>query len=113
MTPFLIYEAYITLFVQLASHVLCNDLLDSFAGIQQVADGAVVVQGINDVRNVLAEVAADIPFSLKQLRRLIDQVRGKYSADQSFLIGQIKKLQSSCEQTEGGCYEDAVCLASL
>ena len=43
MTPLMVRDIMMVLVVQLTGHVLRHDLLDSLAGIQQVADGAVMV----------------------------------------------------------------------
>ncbi len=49
---------------QLAVFVSCHNVLDPLDGIEQITDGRIMIQRINDVRDVFAEVTADVPFSL-------------------------------------------------
>lgn len=51
------------LFVEFAVFVAGNNLLDTFVGNEKVADGSVMVKGIDDVGDVLTHVAVDVPFT--------------------------------------------------
>ena len=79
-----------------------HDARNPLIGIQQVADGGVVVQGIDDVGDIFAHVAVDVPFPAQQLRCLIDQVRSQHPVDDSFFISPVEFVQAAGEQPEGG-----------
>lgn len=55
-----------------ASSVFADNLLDTFVGIQKIADGRIVVQGVDQIGNVFAHITVDVPFSGKKLRCLVD-----------------------------------------
>ena len=55
---------------------LAQNLLNPVYRVQQAADGGIVVQGINQQRNILAHIAADIVRTLQQVGLLIDKVGG-------------------------------------
>ncbi len=48
--------------IQLAAFISCNETLDTLIGIQQVADGSVMVQCVNEVCDIFAHIAVDVPF---------------------------------------------------
>ncbi len=77
--------------------ILCHHLLDSFAGIQKIADGGVVVQGIDDVGDIFAHITVDVPGPLQQFRGLVDQVGGEHLVDQTVFGGLIELVQSAGE----------------
>ena len=52
--------AYLELLMQLPIPIPCQQRLDSVVGIQEVADGYVVVQGIDEQSDVLAHVTVYI-----------------------------------------------------
>jgi len=60
------------LFLQFPVPVSSYNALDPFIGIQQIADGGIMVQSVNDIGYIFAHVAVDIPFPLQKLRRLVD-----------------------------------------
>ena len=72
-----------------------------------------MIQRINDVSDILAEVAVDIIWFLEQLRCLVYQVGGQDAVDQTVLIVLVKLLQSVGKQTEGRAYEYLSRLAAL
>ena len=72
-----------------------------------------MIQGINDVSDILAQVAVDIPLTLQEFRCLVDQVGGQHSVDNTRLIGLVKLVQAIGKQTEGGKDKNFICFASL
>ena len=54
--------------------ILVHQLLDTLTGIKKVADGSIMVEGIDDISNILAHIAVDIPLTFKELRCLIYKV---------------------------------------
>ena len=75
-------------------------------GIQNAADGAVMVQRVDQKSHVLAHIAVHIIGPGQKFRRLIDQVGGEDGIDDPFLIGLVELLQTVGEKSEGGCRED-------
>ena len=63
------FNAFLTRLV-----VALYDLQDLFSGIEQVADGTVVIEGINDISKILAHTAAYIPGAVLQLGLLVNEV---------------------------------------
>ena len=59
-----------------------------------------MVQRINQVCDVFAEVAVDIVGLLKQLRRLVDQICSEDIVEKTFLIGFVELIQAVGEQTK-------------
>lgn len=49
--------------VQLAVFVTGDDALDLFIRIQKIADGYIVIQGIDQISNIFTHVAVDVPFT--------------------------------------------------
>ena len=54
-----------------------------------------MIQGINDVGNVLAHITVDIPFTLQQVRSLINQVGCQNLVDNTFLKSLVELVQST------------------
>ena len=54
-----------------ASAILLNQGIDTLVWIQQGSNGAIMVQGINDVSNVLAHVTANVVVTAQKLWSLI------------------------------------------
>lgn len=48
--------------VQLAVFVTGDDVLDLFVRIQKITDGYIMIQGIDQISNILTHVAVDVPF---------------------------------------------------
>ena len=55
--------------------------MDSFGRVEVFADGCVVVEGVNQERDVFAHVGGDVPFATQKFRRLIYEVRRDYAVD--------------------------------
>lgn len=72
-----------------------------------------MVQGIDDIGDVFAHVAADVPFPLEKLRGLVDQVGGEDAVDDPLFIGPVKLVQTVSEKAEGGKDEDVSRLSLL
>lgn len=98
---------------KLPGAVFCDDTLDPLVGIQQVADGGIVVQGIDDIGDVFAHVAADVPLPLEKFRGLVDQVGGEDAVDDPLFIGLVKLVQAVGEEAESGKDEDVSRLSLL
>lgn len=98
---------------KLPGAVFCDDTLDPLVGIQQIADGGIVVQGIDDIGDVFAHVAADVPLPLEKLRGLVDQVGGEDAVDDPLFIGLVKLVQAVGEEAEGGKDENVSRLSLL
>ena len=56
-------DEWVAVLFQLAGLISGHDVLDPLVGVQQIADGGIMVQSVNDIGNVLAQVAIDIPFA--------------------------------------------------
>ena len=66
-----------------------------------------MVQGIDDVSNVLTHVTVYIIRFLKKLRCLVNQVGGQDVVEETFFISLVKFIHSIGEKTEGGTDKDA------
>ena len=93
--------------------VAIYNLLNSCGGIQEIRDGAVMIERINDVGNVFAHAAADVPGALQKLGRLINQVCSQNPVDQSIAVSLVKFLKTAGKQTEGREYKNTSGLALL
>ena len=58
--------------LQFTALVFCHNTLDSLIGIQQVADRGIMVQGIDDIGDIFAHIAVDVPLALQQVGSLIN-----------------------------------------
>ena len=58
-------------------HIVINTAFDTVNRVKKMADGHVVVQGINDQSNIFTHIAVDIIWFIKKLRRLVYQVGGQ------------------------------------
>lgn len=61
-----------------------------------------MVERVDNVGDILAHIAVDIPLSGEQFRRLVDQVRGEYPADGAILVSLVEPIQPGCEKSESG-----------
>ena len=77
--------------------------------IKKVADGSIVVKGVDYIRNVLAHINLGIPLALKKLGSSVNKVCGEDSGDDAVLVSLIHTVKTVAEETEGGKYEDALC----
>ena len=75
------------------------DLLD---GVKNEADRLVVVEGIDDVGNVLAHAYLNVPLLLCQSGVVIDEVGGKDLIDDTVLVSLIEALKTVGKESEGG-----------
>ena len=82
--------------------------MDSLNGVKEVADSAVVVEGIDDVCNVFAKVNLYIPLLLLKLFRTIDKVGGEYLVKVTLLVRLVDNFKTVAEKTEGNEYEYAL-----
>ena len=81
------------------SLVLFQQILDSFRAGKQVGDRLVLIAESDDISDIFAHLAAYIPFSVKQLFRLIYKVRGKDLAYYALVIALIKVRSISVLRT--------------
>ena len=84
-----------------------QQIVDTGHRIQKSADGLIVIQCIDDVRNVLAHIYLMIPLTGQKLRRAVHQVGGEHFIDDALLKRFIEDLQAVAEQTESDEEEDA------
>ena len=70
-----------------------------------------MIQGINDVGNVFAQVAVGVVRLLEQFRCLVYQVGGEDVVKQAVFISLVELVQSIGEQTEGSADKDLACFA--
>ena len=63
-------QPYCFTILQLPGLIPAHDTLNPLVGIQQIADGGVMVQGINYIGDVFAHIAVDIPAAFEQFRGL-------------------------------------------
>ena len=73
--------------------------------IKKMADSLIVVEGINDICNILAHINLGVPLSFKESRLSVYKVGGEYSGEYSVRISLINSIVAVAEQTEGGEYE--------
>ena len=98
---------------QLLLTIFFQNLLNSLGWIQQVCDGGIVVQSVDEKSDVLAHVNIDVVFFGKKFFRLVDKVCCHYAVDETTFKGFVKFLQSVCEKTKCGSDKDTVCFAAL
>ena len=72
-----------------------------------------MVQGVDDIGDIFAHIAVNIPFPGKQFRRLVNQVRGQYLVDNTILKGFVKTFDTIGKQAESGTDKDPVRLSFL
>lgn len=93
--------------------MLVEKLVDTLCGVEKVADGLIVVKGIDDVSNVLGKVNLLVPLALKKLGRAVNKVGGEDFIEETIFISLIHLLKAVAEETEGGEYKDAVSTSLL
>ena len=91
--------------------VALEQSVNPVVGIQELAEAAVVVQGGDDVGDILAHVRLDEPFRLGEFRFPVGQVGGDDPVDDPVPVGLLKIVQSVGEQGEGTAGEYPVCFA--
>ena len=82
--------------------VLCQSVLNPLIGIDEIADGDVVVERVDKIGNVFAQIAVHVPLPAQKIRRLINQICGQDPVDFPVLKSLIEPVQSAGEQAEGG-----------
>ena len=87
--------------------------MDTLIGIQQAADGAVMIQRIDDICDVFAHIAVDIVRFGKKFRCLVGQIRCYHAVDNAIFHCLVELVQTVGKQTKGRDNEDAVGLALL
>lgn len=93
----------------IAGHVVGYTAVDSVHRVKELADGLVVVKGVDDQGNVFAHVAGDIVVFGKKLRGLVDQVSGEQFVEDAIFVGFVEFFQTIGEETEGGTDIDSTC----
>ena len=80
--------------------------MDTSDGVEQIGGGSVAVEGVNDIRDILAHIDLTVPFTGEKLRCTVDQVGGVDAVEQTFLVAGVELFKTCGEQTEGGEDED-------
>ena len=93
--------------------VLLDQLLNLLRGREGGADGAVMVQGIDDSGQVFAHVGFQIPLPVKQFLGAVIHVGGDDIIQISLVVVLVKFLKAVGEETEGTAYNDLVSLVFL
>ena len=75
--------------------VAIDDVQDLLSGIEQIADGTVVVERIDEISEVFAHTAAHIPGTILELRFLVDQVCCDDLVELAFRIGLVEFLDAT------------------
>ena len=98
--------------------LLCNFLLvafkqviDTLYGTEKLADGCVMVKGIDDICNVFAHIYLAVPLSCEKLGSAIYKVCGEDSVKESILISLVELCKTVCKQTE--CFKNKYSLCTL
>ena len=78
------------------------DRLDSLHRVEQITDGGIVVQRVDDIGDILAHIAVDIPLPAEQFRGLVDQICGQDTADGTLFVSLVKPIQPGGKKSEGG-----------
>ena len=60
-----------------------------------------MIECIDDISDIFAQVTAYIPLSREQFRGLIDKIGGKHLGYTTAFVSCIKSVQTAGEQTEG------------
>ena len=93
--------------------VFGNDIPDTLRRDEKIADGAVMVQRVDDVSEKLTHVTAVMPGPVKQLLRLIIQVGGINPVENTVFESFVEFVETVGEKTESREEEDALCAALL
>ena len=80
---------------------------------EDLAQGSIVIEDIDDQCDVFAHIAVVIIRTAKQIRCLIDQIRCDHTVDYSLCICLIKGIQTSGKESESCDSKDAFCLSVL
>ena len=99
---------------EIFSHLVSvNGTLDTFNGIEKIADRSIVVERIDDICDVFAHITAYIPGAGQKFGRLVDKICGKYLGNNAVIVGFVKSVESACEKSEGSTYENLGSIAGL
>ena len=80
--------------------MLLHQSIDTIGGVQQIADGLIMVQVFDQICNVLAHIDLNVPRSCAKLCGTVNQVGGEDLLNQALVNSLVEELQSGCEQTE-------------
>ena len=83
-----------------------HQLLDLGGGGQGRAQGYVVVEGVDDGRQIFAHIRLQIPGAVKELLGTVVQVGGDYVVEIPLGIVVVEFLQAVGEQAEGAAEDD-------
>ena len=93
---------------------LCfEELLDLLGRIDEVRQGSVVVDSVDEESNELAEVDVCEPGSLEKLRTSVDEVCCKDLCDDAFFVSLVELVDAFREETESNGAEDSVSASLL
>ena len=81
--------------------------------IKKMADCSVVVEGINNVSNVLTHIDLGIPLSLEKLGGSVNHIGGEYLVDKTVAVSLVKLFKTVTEKTKGSKYENTLCTLIL
>ena len=84
----------------LAVFVAIEDVLNTFARIQNAADRSVVIQSVDQKCDIFAHITVDIVRFRQKIWRLVDQVGCQDTVDDTILVRLIKLIHTVREQTE-------------
>ena len=93
--------------------MLVHQRMNTLCRIQQAADRSIVIQGVDQVCNILAHIDFRIPRSGKQLWTTVGQVCGKDTVDQAIRMRLIELIAPLRKEAKGSEVEDslsALCL---
>ena len=91
--------------------VFCNDFLNAVNRIQKAADRIIVIECLNEQRDVLRHINAAVPLTVKQLLWLVYKIGGEYFIYFTVGIVLIELFKALNKKTEGG--EDEYSARSL
>ena len=82
--------------------------MDPLDRIEKLADGIVMVEGVDDVGNVFAHIDLYVPLTLQQVRTAVYEVGGEHTVQHAVGIRLIKFIKSVGEQTESSKGKDTL-----
>ena len=93
--------------------VLFEEPVDPFCRGKEIRQGIVVVQVVDDQRDVLAEIGDRIIRALEEFRTKVGKVRRQDLVDVARFVGLVEFLKAVREQAEGRRAEDTAGAAEL
>ena len=88
--------------------MLIHQGLNALNGIEQSADGCIIVEGVDEICYVFAHIHLGVPLFVCQFGTAVDEVGGKDAVKYAFLCGLVKLIKALGKQTEGCKAEYAV-----